>query len=158
MMLETVGGVRSELAQFGRYTAPDVLRARIRSMVATTPSESAAHTESTSEPRGSTSPSRQHWKRVAAFAAVAVLAAALGSGVTRIASRRPSRTETVQSQVLASHLRSLMPNHLTDIASSDQHNVKPWFNGRLDMSPNVPRLDSLGDMSRRPLNQGFTLS
>jgi anti-sigma factor RsiW len=37
-----------------------------------------------------------------------------------------------------------MPGHLTDVASNDQHNVKPWFNGRVDMSPNVPRLDSLG--------------
>jgi anti-sigma factor RsiW len=37
-----------------------------------------------------------------------------------------------------------MPGHLVDVASTDQHNVKPWFNGRLDMSPAVPRLDSLG--------------
>jgi anti-sigma factor RsiW len=50
----------------------------------------------------------------------------------------------VEGQVLASHIRSLMPGHLTDVASNDQHNVKPWFNGRLNMSPDVPRLDSLG--------------
>ena len=37
-----------------------------------------------------------------------------------------------------------MPGHLTDVASNDQHNVKPWFNGRVNMSPDVPRLDSLG--------------
>ena len=37
-----------------------------------------------------------------------------------------------------------MPGHLTDVTSNDTHNVKPWFNGRLDLSPTVPRLDSLG--------------
>jgi anti-sigma factor RsiW len=37
-----------------------------------------------------------------------------------------------------------MPDHLTDVRSSDQHNVKPWFNGRLDYSPTVPRLDERG--------------
>ena len=37
-----------------------------------------------------------------------------------------------------------MPDHLTDVRSSDQHNVKPWFNGRLDFSPAVPRLEDHG--------------
>ena len=37
-----------------------------------------------------------------------------------------------------------MPGHLTDVASTNQHNVKPWFNGRIDLSPLVPSLDSIG--------------
>jgi anti-sigma factor RsiW len=37
-----------------------------------------------------------------------------------------------------------MPGHLTDVASTNQHNVKPWFNGRIDLSPVVPSLDSAG--------------
>jgi anti-sigma factor RsiW len=37
-----------------------------------------------------------------------------------------------------------MPGHLTDVVSTNQHNVKPWFNGRVDMSPSVPSLDSAG--------------
>ena len=37
-----------------------------------------------------------------------------------------------------------MPGHLTDVASTNQHNVKPWFNGRVDFAPSVPSLDSAG--------------
>ncbi|MFL5527415.1 MAG: anti-sigma factor family protein [Gemmatimonadaceae bacterium] len=118
-----------------RYPAPDVLKARIRAALVQT------------NPQASAPPRRAPFYRVvswpsaiAAAAVVAVLSSALTFSVTTGRAER----EEVQSELLATHIRSLMPGHLTDVASNDQHNVKPWFNGRVDMSPNVPRLDSLG--------------
>src|SRR4051812_503538 len=113
-----------------RYAAPDVLKARIRSALAQ---------PNVFEPIRS---SRQlPWR---SLIAAGVLVAALSTGGSFAVARRGARTPAVAEQVLASHIRSLMPGHLTDVESNDSHNVKPWFNGRLDLSPAVPRLDSAG--------------
>ncbi len=72
------------------------------------------------------------WRSLALAASLAVVA--LGSW--RLALRRGAG-EALADDVLTSHIRSLMPGHLTDVPSSDQHTVKPWFNGKLDFSPPV---------------------
>jgi anti-sigma factor RsiW len=113
-----------------RHPAPDVLKARIRSALARPDALESA-----------SAPPRRSWARLAA---AGVMIAAASSALTFAAVRHPSAERSATSDVLASHIRSLMPGHLVDVASTDQHNVKPWFNGRLDMSPAVPRLDSLG--------------
>jgi anti-sigma factor RsiW len=80
------------------------------------------------------------WVRMAAPMAVAAIA--LLALVPFL--RGPSTEEILTREVVSSHIRSLMANHLTDVPSSDRHTVKPWFNGKVDFSPPVVDLASQG--------------
>lgn len=80
------------------------------------------------------------------FAAGATLSALAASGVMVVVMRSGDERQ-ILDQVVSAHLRSLQAKHLTDVPSSDQHTVKPWFNGRLDVAPPVVDLTA----------QGFTL-
>lgn len=54
------------------------------------------------------------------------------------------RTDSLSEQIVAGHIRSLQPGHLEDVLSSDQHTVKPWFDGRIDFAPPVRNLATDG--------------
>ena len=87
-----------------------------------------------------------NWQWAYSLAAVAVIGVLVITALV-VFWQRDSRTDLLATEVVSSHVRSLMVSHLTDVPSSDQHTVKPWFDGKLDFAPPVVDLGP----------QGFTL-
>ncbi len=111
------------------YDAPPKLASRVRA---------AVRKQEKVFGLGLSSPWR--WFAIAAPAfSIAILALAL---VT--VSRAPSPGDLLNQEIISAHVRSLMGAHLMDFPSSDQHTVKPSFNGRIDFSPEVKDLSSQG--------------
>jgi anti-sigma factor RsiW len=86
------------------------------------------------------SPSRfwsWNWLNASVMAAVAVAAVILISfPIFRIG----GNTNAIGAEILDNHLRALQAVHQVDVPSSDQHTVKPWFQGKTSFSPPVPDL------------------
>ncbi len=85
-------------------------------------------------------------RRHQGFALGVTLSALAASGLLLMVTRKDD-DQRILDEIVSAHLRSLRGQHLIDVASSDQHTVKPWSHGRLDASPPVMDLTA----------QGFTL-
>jgi anti-sigma factor RsiW len=81
--------------------------------------------------------------RWATVAVAATLSAALSWSVA-VNRGASSGDDLVLAELVSGHVRSLMVDHLVDVETSDQHTVKPWFNGKVDFSPPVVDLGTSG--------------
>ena len=108
-----------------RYQAPESLRRAIRASLNVT-----SNAATPPPPR----PARSWWRDSASFGVGAALAAGIALFVIAPAQ------QNLLDDVVASHVRALQPGHLEDVISTDQHTVKPWFDGRIDFAPPVKDL------------------
>lgn len=91
-------------------------------------------------------PRKKLWPMLAASGGLAAAAVVALWFILPMA-RNTDAANAVAAEILDNHLRALQPGHLFDVESTDQHTVKPWFQGKTDFSPPVPDLS----------NDGFTL-
>jgi anti-sigma factor RsiW len=140
--LEAFRAMRQAFAQAPlKEAAPAHLRGRIEAVL-------AVPAATVSIPRQSwLASARASWKNFfGGFAVGTALSAALAASLV-IAVIRNDQNQQIAGDIVSAHLRSLQAGHLTDVETSDQHTVKPWFNGKLDVAPPVIDLTA----------QGFTL-
>ncbi len=136
---DDIGALVREKAS--RFTAPEGLAARIGDAL-----DAAAREEGRVEAHPASrqvAARRVSYWRPLALAASFLFAIVLSSGTTWYVTA-VDRQESLAQAVVSSHIRSMLGEHLTDVASSDQHTVKPWFDGKLDLAPPVVDLTAQG--------------
>ena len=130
--MERVHGVRQRIGRDGvRFKMPEEVRVQVltalsREQAAGTPASRHADTAS---------PWSRFFRFVRDWSFVPSLAALAASAMLFV--NAPAPELGIQDQLLASHVQSMLADHLVDVQTSNQHTVKPWFNGRIDFSPPV---------------------
>lgn len=128
--LESQENLRSTLQSAGlRERAPEKLRRNLQAAI----SGSAESVKTVTPMRPRTSVRPTWWLTLAAAAVFAVV---LGSRFLPNLTQGRGGDE-MTAAIVDAHLRSLQPGHLEDVISTDQHTVKPWFDGRIDFAPPV---------------------
>jgi anti-sigma factor RsiW len=118
--------------------APAALRSRIETMLPMPATQASAEIV---RPKQFAQPSRRSF--FGGFAVGTALSAAIAATLV-IGVFRGDRDRTVADEVVSAHIRSLQPGHLMDVETSDQHTVKPWFDGKVDVAPPVIDLTAEG--------------
>ena len=136
-LLQDLDHVRTALRQDLTYaSAPPELRARVMRAL---DEESTVGSPRRDGVRLTSWRPRPFWK--GAFSGIGGTAIAAGIAFFVLA---PSFINPVLDDLVSAHVRSLMPDHLIDVVSTDKHTVKPWFAGHTDVSPVVADFDQQG--------------
>jgi anti-sigma factor RsiW len=136
-LLDGMSHLRSALRQRLSYAnASPALRARILDAL---DEEDAVESPRPSQVRRMGWWPQPFWQ--GAFSGIGGTAIAAGIAFFLLA---PPLTNPVLEDLVSAHVRSLMPEHLIDVISTDKHTVKPWFAGHTDVSPVVADFDQQG--------------
>ncbi|GLS23251.1 membrane protein [Labrys miyagiensis] len=134
--LDEIRAQQTLIAQEGvRWPASEALRTRIGAAL----QREIAAPQRQREPAMSWRLFLDRFTRWSLLPSAAVLAACL-----LFVTVRPEPGPSLEDQLVSSHVHSMLANHLTDVLTSDQHTVKPWFNGKIDFSPPVVDLKDKG--------------